>query len=172
MALHGYHPPVSWRTVLVGRSPAKALTRALMVALLLLLISQYVLSPVRAHGISMQPTFEEGDWLWLNRLAYWHASPARGEVVAVALAGGAAVLVKRVVGLPGERVAITGGAVLVNGVPLAEPYVTAREPWNVAETTLAADEYYVIGDNRGMPAHLHDFGRARRARIAGRVLTR
>ena len=118
----------------------------------------------------MQPTFEPGAWLWLSRLAYLGRAPARGDIVAVNLPGGQAVLVKRVVGLPGERIAITGGDVLVNGVPLAEPYVTRRKPWNVAEAQLGPHEYYVIGDNRGMPAHLHDFGRAAESRIAGRVL--
>ena len=161
---------MSWQTAIVGRSPATSLIRGGALALALLLASQHVLSPIRAHGISMRPTFDHGDWLWLSRLAYLRRPPARGDIVAVTLAGGAAVLVKRVVGLPGERVAITGGQVLVDDVPLDEPYVTARAPWQVAGAELGLQEYYVIGDNRGMPAHLHDFGRASRARIAGRIL--
>ena len=167
-----YHDAVAWRTFVVGRSLSTTLIRALVIALALLLISQYVISPVRAYGISMQPTLEPGAWLWLSRLAYLGRPPARGDIVAVNLAGGQAALVKRVVGLPGERVAITDGEVLVNGVPLAEPYVTMRKPWNVGEAQLGPHEYYVIGDNRGMPAHLHDFGRAAGSRIAGRVLHR
>lgn len=145
------------------------LTRALLMALALLLVSQYVVSPVRAYGISMQPTFEPGTWLWLSRLAYLRRPPARGDIVAVNLSGGEAVLVKRVVGLPGERIAIIEGVVVVDGVPLDEPYVLERQPWNVAEGQLGPHEFYVIGDNRGMPAHLHDFGRAAQSRIAGRI---
>jgi len=160
---------MSWHTFVIGRSLGATLIRALLMALALLLTSQYVISPVRAYGISMQPTFEPGAWLWLSRLAYLRRPPARGDIVAVNLAGGHAVLVKRVVGLPGERIAITEGEVLVNGVPLAEPYVTERQPWNVGEAQLGPREYYVIGDNRGMPAPLHDFGRAAQSRIAGRV---
>ena len=83
---------------------------------------------------------------------------------------GQAALVKRIVGFPGERIAITEGQVLVNGVPIDEPYVTERQPWNVRDVQLGSQEYYVIGDNRGMPRHLHDFGRASRRRIAGRVV--
>ena len=128
--------PISWRDGVaeagrLGRSPGLTLIRALLVALALLLTSQYVISPVRAYGISMQPTFEPGAWLWLSRLAYLRRPPARGDIVAVNLAGGQAVLVKRIVGLPGERIAITEGQVLVNGVPFDEPYVTERQPWNV-----------------------------------------
>ena len=163
---------MAWRTVVIGRSPGATLIRALVTALALLLVSQYVVSPVRAYGISMQPTFEPGDWLWLSRLAYLRRPPGRGDIVAVNLTGGQAVLVKRVVGLPRERIAISDGVVMVNGVPLDEPYVIARRPWNVAATQLGPHEYYVIGDNRGMPAHLHDFGGAARSRIAGRVFSR
>lgn len=164
-----YHGAMAWQTMVVGRSLGATLIRALLIALTLLLISQYVISPVRAYGISMQPTVEPGAWLWLSRLAYLRQPPSRGDIVAVNLAGGAAVLVKRVIGMPGERIAITDGVVLVNGVPLDEPYVTERAAWNVGEAQLGPHEYYVIGDNRGMPAHLHDFGRAARSRIAGRV---
>jgi signal peptidase I len=161
---------MSWRTFVVGRSPGTTVIRALLLALALLLTSQYVISPVRAYGISMQPTIEPGAWLWLFRLAYLRRPPRRGDIVAVNLSGGRAVLVKRVVGLPGERIAVTDGVVMVNDIPLAEPYVTERRPWNVRDVQLGQHEYYVIGDNRGMPAHLHDFGRAARSRIAGRVL--
>jgi hypothetical protein len=58
----------------------------------------------------------------------------------------------------------------VASVPLDEPYVIERHAWNVAEAQLGPHEFCVIGDNRGMPPHLHDFGRAARSRIAGRVL--
>lgn len=139
-------------------------------AVVLLTASQYVLSPVRAFGISMQPTVYEGEWLWLWRPAAWRGHPRRGDVVGVELAWGEALLVKRVVGLPGERIAIAGGVVLVDGVPLDEPYVTYRRPWQVDEVTLSADEIYVIGDNRGMSARTHDFGRASLSRVAGRIL--
>ena len=57
------------------------------------------------------------------------------------MVGGQAVLIKRVVGLPGERIAITDGDVLVNGLPLVEPYVTARLRWNVGEVQLGPHEY-------------------------------
>jgi len=65
--------------------------------------------------------------------------------------------------------AVTDGQVLVNGVPPGEPNVTERQAWNAGEAHLGPHECYVIGDNRGMPAHLHDFGRAAQARIAERA---
>ena len=53
---------------------------------------------------------------------------------------------------------------------LAEPYVRNRRPWDIPEVTLSASEYYVIGDNRGMRASDHDFGRVDAARILGRIV--
>ena len=149
-----------------------ALLRGGVMAVVLLTGAQFVLSPVRAVGISMEPAVRDGEWLWLWRPAAWRGQPRRGEVVGVTLASGEALLVKRVVGLPGERVFISNGIVFVNDVPLAEPHVTQRRPWQVHEVTLAADEIYVIGDNRGMGAGSHDFGRASLARVAGRILGR
>jgi signal peptidase I len=161
-----------WSRLLHGGSWPAAVIRGGVMAVVLLAGSQYVLSPVRAHGISMQPTIEAGEWLWLWRPAAWRGVPRRGEVVGLTLAGGAALLVKRVIGLPGERIAVAGGVVIVNDIPLDEPYVTHRRAWEVDEVTLAADEIYVIGDNRGMPPSAHDFGRASLSRWAVRVLAR
>jgi hypothetical protein len=62
------------------------------------------------------------------------------------------------------------GPITWGGVPIDEPYVTERQPWHVRDVQLGPQEYYVIGDNRGMPSHLHDVGRAARQRIAGRVV--
>jgi signal peptidase I len=78
--------------------------------------------------------------------------------------------VKRVIALPGERVRIDDGTVFVNGQPLPEPYVERRQPWNVEEITLAGDEYFVIGDNRGMRARDHMFGAVSRKRLYGRLI--
>ncbi len=157
-------------TILWGRSLRAALIRAAVVGALLVVVSRTVLIPVRAHGISMLPAWHEGELLVVNALAYRFDDPQRGDVVAVRLAGGRAYLVKRIIGLPGERIAIAGGIVHVNGEPLDEPYVVLRASWEVGETLLEPDEYYVIGDNRSMPAGSHDFGRARRARLVGKVL--
>jgi signal peptidase I len=77
--------------------------------------------------------------------------------------------VKRIVGLPGERVAIAGGFVRVNGTQLSEPYVLSRKPWDYDEVTLGPREYFVIGDNRGV-ASRGDFGRVDASRIVGKLL--
>ncbi|MBI2835952.1 MAG: hypothetical protein HYX76_16160 [Acidobacteria bacterium] len=58
----------------------------------------------------------------------------------------------------------------VSGHRLDEPYVVRRAPWVMSELTLSPDEYFVAGDNRGMPMQSHTLGAAKRQRIIGRVV--
>ena len=119
----------------------------------------------------MTPTYGDGQLLFVNRLAYrLGGGVRRGDVVAITLRSGTAVLVKRIVALPGERIRIDDGQVAIDGVPLDEPYCVYRIGWTIAETQLGPDEVFVVGDNRSMPAKYHDFGRADRGRILGRVI--
>lgn len=118
----------------------------------------------------MLPTYESNSLNLVNRLSYVVGRPARGDVVAIRLAGPSVVLVKRITGLPGERIAIAKGVLHVNGVPLDEPYVRFRRPWDVQEVTLAPHEYFAMGDNRGMQARSHSFGAVDGARILGKVV--
>jgi signal peptidase I len=118
----------------------------------------------------MQPTFQSGSFRLVNRLAFAARAPARGDIVAIRLAGTRVVYVKRVIGLPGERLGIAGGRVHVDGRPLDEPYVRHRRAWDFDEVTIAADEYFVVGDNRGMDLRDHVLGRVDAARIIGRVI--
>ena len=118
----------------------------------------------------MLPTYRSGSLNLVNRLAYLNQKPSRGDIVAIKLAGPHVLYVKRIIALPGERISLTEGQVYVNGVPLAEPYVRNRSPWDVPEVTLTPREYFVIGDNRGMRVADHDFGRVDVSRIVGRIL--
>lgn len=160
---------MSVRRLVVGSSLPRTLLRASLLAAVLLLTSRFAMSPIRAVGLSMLPTVDEGEFLLLNRVVYHVVPPRRGDLVAITIPGERAVLVKRVVGLPGEHVVIVDGVVTVDGQALEEPYVRYRLPWNIEGVTLAPDEYYVIGDNRSMAPTNHDFGTTRRQAILGRV---
>jgi signal peptidase I len=131
---------------------------------------RWVLIPMRAEGISMLPTYQSGSLNLVNRLAYRNRKPSRGDIVAIRLAGPHVLYVKRIIALPGERISITAGQVYVNATPLIEPYVRNRNPWDVPEVTLTSREYFVVGDNRGMRASDHDFGRVDVSRIVGRIV--
>jgi signal peptidase I len=161
---------MTFREMLIGKSLGRTLIRGLLLGVLLIVASQYVLTPVRAHGISMLPTYQEGQFIFVNRLAYRFSTVKRGDIVAIRLKGEDSVLVKRIVALPGERVGIVNGQVIVNGFPLDEPYRRYHLPWNMKEDTVGADEVLVIGDNRSMAMEGHEFGFARQAAILGRAI--
>ena len=144
--------------------------RVLLLIVASIVIFRWVLIPVRTDGISMEPTYESGRINLVNRLAYLSSSPARGDVVAIRLAGLHVLYIKRIIALPGERISFNSGEVRIDGVPLTEPYVHFRRGWELPEVRLGPAEYFVVGDNRGMYAADHTFGRVDAVRIVGRVV--
>jgi signal peptidase I len=160
----------SARDILFGRHPRRTTVRVFVLIVVSLVVFRWVLIPVRTDGVSMEPTYESGRLNLVNRLAYLSSRPARGDVVAIRLAGLHVLYIKRVVGLPGERIAISAGEVQIDGAPLLEPYVQHRRPWELPEVQLGPAEYFVVGDNRGMAAADHTFGRVDAFRIVGRVV--
>jgi signal peptidase I len=158
------------RRLVFGENPRRTLTRIGVLAVICFITFKWVLVPIRTEGSSMLPTYDTDRLNLVNRLAYLGALPQRRDVVAIQMAGPHVLYVKRVIGLPGERVSVVDGIVNINGAPLPEPYVRHRRPWQVEEVTLAPNEYFVIGDNRGMAAGDHDFGRVDISKILGRVV--
>jgi signal peptidase I len=153
-----------------GRHPRRTFLRAATLVLAAIVVFRWVLIPVRGAGISMTPTIADGELVLVNRLAYRLRSPRRADIVAVRLAGRSIVYVKRVIALPGERLRIEAGIVHVNDRPLDEPYVQRRWPWSYDTVDLGPGEYFVVGDNRGMPMDLHELGRVREERLIGVVV--
>lgn len=134
---------------------AKALLIAFIVVFLLrwLAFNNYIVD-----GRSMEPNFSHGERVIVNKLIYPFRDPKRGEVI-VFLAPEGKDYIKRVIGLPGERVKVIGDVVYVNGTPIDEPYLqeeirrarAAGGSYNVGSTeefTVPEDALFVLGDNR------------------------
>ncbi len=161
----------SWiQTITIGRRPRYTLIRLVVLVIATVVVFHFVLLPIRVSGISMLPTYHDRSVNFVNRLAYWHHGPQRGDVISVGLAGYHLMFMKRVIALPGETVEFKDGHVYINGDLLDEPYEKTACDWNVPAVQLAPDEYYVVGDNRTMPAIDHVFGVAKRSRIVGKVM--
>lgn len=154
----------------MGRHPRRTLIRILVLTALSVITFGWLLTPVRVSGISMEPTYRDSTLNLVNRMIYRFRTPRRGDVIAIRLAGPNVLYVKRIVGLPADRVSIVEGIVEINGAPLIEPYVHKRQRWNYPEVTVGPREYFVIGDNRGMRMSDHDFGRVDASRVLGRLL--
>src|SRR5262249_27322541 len=97
-------------------------------------------------GKSMLPTLHSGEIAAVNKLAYVRHPPRRGDIVAVW--NGKELLIKRVVGLPGEELAVDNGVFYLNGGPLPESYVLFHDRWEIASGKLGEDHFVVAGDNR------------------------
>ena len=122
------------------------------VILLAFVIIQFCFQTVTVHGESMQPTYYEGDTLLVNKLSYRIGDPGRYDPVLLEIENGTAVhyTVKRVIGLPGETVQITGGEILIDGEALDYSFEEEILSAGLAayEVELGEDEYFVMGDNR------------------------
>jgi signal peptidase I len=153
-----------------GRNPRVTLLRVAILICLAIVVFGWILVPLRLSGISMLPTYQDGTFNFANRAAYWTREPARGDVVAIRMAGPNAFYVKRIVGMPGERVEIVAGTVRVNEEVLIEPTVVRRARWSMEPLDLAPGEFFVVGDNRSMKIENHDLGRVSRRRIVGKLL--
>ena len=164
------HSALGLRRLLIGRHPARTLLRASLLGACVWALASYVWLPVWVSGGSMLPTYHSGQFRLVSARAFARRPPRRGDIVAIRLAGRRVMFLKRVVGLPGERLEIREGVVVLDGAPLAEPYVRFREAWCYPETRLGTNQYFVIGDNRAMPRENHVMGKVQRERIAGRIL--
>ena len=156
--------------IAIGSDPVRTLTRVAVLILLSLVVFNFVLWPIKVDGISMLPTYHEGNVNFINRLAFLFRPPHRGDIVSIRYAGKHRMLLKRVIGLPGETVAFHDGHLVINGQPMEEPYVKYQCDWEIPAEQVGPGEYYVVGDNRSMPDAGHVKGRATRDRIMGKVL--
>lgn len=107
----------------------------------------HVIGFSRVSGHSMEPSLHSRDFLFVNKAARYYRSPKTGDVAVIHSGALGYDIVKRIVGLPGERVAIANGAVYVDGTPLAEISVMG-EPEDLPEQTVPDGFVFVLGDNR------------------------
>ena len=101
--------------------------RSLAIALAAALILRFfVLDFVRIAGVSMNDTLMTGDIALATKFDYWFSTPQRGDIALIRIPGREGVFVKRVIGLPGERVDIQGDATFINGAFYDEPFVQTK----------------------------------------------
>ena len=127
----------------------------------------------RVQGDSMSPTLRHDDYLLVRRFRHLKRKPARGNIVIVATP--AQSQLKRIVGLPGERIAFADGMLFIDGARLTERYLRglpSQLGLEESEFTLGSDEYFVLGDNRAHSSDSRHYGPVRRSHIEGKALIR
>ena len=121
---------------------------------------------VEVVGMSMYPTLAPGEYVLCDRFAYRRRAPQRGDVALVrGLLGGREVMVKRVAAVPGDRVELDGGAVVVNGSPAGE----AALQEGCGAWSLGDDEWFLLGDAMDVSTDSRELGPAPRRAIEARA---
>jgi signal peptidase I len=150
-------------------------TLVALIVVVVIPIRLFIISPFIVDGASMHPTFEHLDYLVVNEFMYYFRAPARGDVIVFRYpAEPSTFYIKRIIGLPGEKVSINHGVVTVttpNGesLTLTEPYLVNEDATYTKSTTLQNDQYFVMGDNRPNSSDSRVWGPLPKKNIIGRV---
>jgi len=164
---------------------------AVLAIALALALQAFVIKPYRIPSVSMADTLQRGDRVLVNRLAYHVGTVRRGDVLVFRWPRDRGlVFIKRVIGLPGDTVALRNGRVYVNGRLLDEPYVrrlngrpeptlaagqltgaASAQPWGLDQPyTVPADRFFMLGDNRADSDDSRDWGTISRRDIIGKAI--
>ena len=152
---------------------AREFLESIVLALVVFLVIQTSVQNFKVDGPSMNPTLEHGQFLLVNKVVYfkidqerlsritpfWRVDhslesfavhpPERGEVIVFHYPEDPRRdFVKRVIGVPGDRISIKEGTVRINGSAISEPYIVAHDTSNMSERKMGRKEYFVLGDNR------------------------
>ncbi|OGZ95421.1 MAG: signal peptidase I [Candidatus Sungbacteria bacterium RIFCSPHIGHO2_01_FULL_50_25] len=144
-------------------------------------IRYFVVQPFIVRGSSMEPNFYDREYLIIDEISYYFREPARGETIVFRYPRDPRqYFIKRIIGLPGERVEIVGGRVKVysvekkDGFILEESYLPLedRATQPAIEAQLGKDEYFVLGDNRDASSDSRVWGPLEQDFITGRAILR
>ncbi|HSQ39787.1 MAG TPA: signal peptidase I [Anaerolineales bacterium] len=149
------------------------LVETLVLAVIIFLVVNTFTGRYEVQSISMEPTLHEGQYLIVSKVAYWFHAPERGDIVVLDPPNHQSEIpyIKRVIGLPGERVEIRDGRVWINGIALNEPYISGPPSYSESQV-LKDEEYLVLGDNRNNSSDSHIWGILPRDNIIGKSIFR
>ncbi|MBD2021376.1 signal peptidase I [Leptolyngbya sp. FACHB-36] len=127
---------------------------------------------------AMLPTLQVNDRIILDKTAYRTQTPRRGDIVifqptkSLQQQNFKEVFIKRVIGLPGERVEVRNGTVYINKKPVKEAYIAERPQYQYGPVVIPRNSYFVLGDNRNNSHDSHYWGFVPRDLIVGKVVWR
>lgn len=164
--------------------PSSLLLWIIGIIILVKLVQAFIVQPFIVDGASMLPTYDNKQFLLVDKFSYRVKDPQRGDIMIFKLYENnnnpyeGKHLIKRVIGLPGERVVVKNGVTTIynkenpNGFILDEPFVEFKEPSKNADVTLDSHHYFVMGDNRARSYDSRDWGALSDQDIKGQVVFR
>ncbi|OGG02928.1 signal peptidase I [Candidatus Gottesmanbacteria bacterium RBG_16_37_8] len=140
----------------------------------------FIIQPHEVKGSSMEPSFKNNEYIITDKISYRFGSPQRGDVVIFKAPVNLEVdYIKRIIGLPGEKIMIAKGKVYVNDKLLSEPYleeITSLFPGGFVQDGVTIDipeeHYFVMGDNRPHSSDSREFGPINHKLIIGKAIFR
>jgi signal peptidase I len=162
------------RTVHLVKEALETIIPAILIALL---INLFLARATRVSGQSMEPNLHTDQRLIVEKLSYnpflrqylGLNGPQRGDIVVLQLESQDELLIKRVIGLPGDEIFIRNGEVFVNNQALSEPYLSAGTTGSFGPTTVPPLHVFVLGDNRDFSNDSRSFGTIPLRDIMGRA---
>lgn len=162
-AVPEHHQPGALRVLL-------DIVETLVLSALLFAAINVVSARIRVDGQSMLPTLNTGEFVIVNKLAYKIGSPEYGDIIVFHFPRDPEQeYIKRVIGLPGDRIVIANKHVQVNGIVLDEPYIAAP-PLYDADWTVPENSLFVLGDNRNNSSDSHTWGPVPMDYVVGKAL--
>jgi signal peptidase I len=157
-----------------GRHGAVLAGLAVLAVALLLLLRAFVAEPFRIPSGSMEPTLRPGDSVLVSKLAYRDAGPRRGQLAVFHAPRTGELLLKRIVAVAGDTVAIEDGALYVDGRRRIEPYADPRaiDSEYFGPVRVRPGTVFVLGDNRADSIDSRAFGAVTTGSLLGRVVAR
>lgn len=137
----------------------RELAETILLTLVIFFVIRFAVDNYRIEGYSMEPNFHDGQFLMVNKLIYMLHPPERGDVVVFHFPGNLKKnYIKRIIGLPGEKVQISQGKVYVNDVQLDENYPLNEASYDWGPRVIDPEEFFVLGDNRPESSDSHAWG--------------
>ena len=150
---------------------AREIVETIALTILIFLAIHFTVQNYQISGPSMQNTLHSGQFVLVNKLAYLFHEPERGDVIVFHEPDQAnRDLIKRVIGLPGDKITLDSSNVWVNGVELNEPYITQKYNPGAQTETVPAGQYFVMGDNRPVSEDSRYFGFVPKDYIVGKAI--
>lgn len=141
------------------KSALREIVETVLLTLLIFFAIRALIQNFRIEGTSMEPNLHDGQYLIINKFAYYLHPPERGDVVVFHYPRNPRRdFIKRVIGLPGETVEIRGKHLYIDGEELDESYALYTGNYSWAAQRLGEDEYFVLGDNRNSSSDSHNWG--------------
>lgn len=157
---------------LIGTLFKEVLQVVVPAILLALAIHIFLAQATVVYGQSMQPNLQPAERLVIEKVSYYFDEPQRSDIVVLDIPQMSELLIKRVVGLPGESVEIRRGTVLIDGQSIDQSFVDMPGGTTYGPITLGPDSYFVMGDNRDNSNDSRKFGPVSRSTIAGKAWMR